>query len=77
MPGGVRPQELDSRRVIAYRFASYERLPRPVRLAAAEALEAIDESQDEEHVRDVVQTLNRAVRACRPMYNHVSDSQTF
>ncbi|MCX4579023.1 hypothetical protein OHB41_38750 [Streptomyces sp. NBC_01571] len=76
MPGGVSLQERASRRTVAYQFASYESLPRQVRVAAAEALEAIDGSEDVDHVRAVVQTLSREVRACRPMYIHVSGSQT-
>ncbi|MEV7612575.1 hypothetical protein [Streptomyces sp. NPDC089799] len=45
-PDGVSDEERAARRTIAYRISAYDGLPRPVRISAAEALEAIDHGAD-------------------------------
>ncbi|MEU9925096.1 hypothetical protein AB0H51_28075 [Streptomyces griseoluteus] len=59
-PGGVRPEERLARRTVAYRVASADDLPRAVRLAAADALAALDEG-DPRNAQDAVRKLFAAV----------------
>lgn len=65
--GGVSIEEQRARRVVAYRIAAHEALPRPVRISAAAALEAIaiDEGQDDGRARAAVQALTATVYDCR------------
>ncbi|MER6442114.1 hypothetical protein ABT275_38155 [Streptomyces sp. NPDC001185] len=72
-PGGVSAQERDLRRLIAYRAAARERLPQPVRVSAAEALEVIEQSQDAKRAQAAVWILNEAVRDCRPGFISLHD----
>ncbi|GGN46574.1 hypothetical protein [Streptomyces fuscichromogenes] len=62
---GVSIGEQLLRRTIAYQLAGHEYLPRPVRVAAAEALEAIDQRQDRLQAQTAVRALARTVRECR------------
>ncbi|MET8413097.1 hypothetical protein ABZV34_34460 [Streptomyces sp. NPDC005195] len=50
-------------------------LPQPVRVAAAEALEVIEQSQDVKRAQAAVWTVNEAVRACRPGFISLHDDQ--
>ncbi|MFE5143713.1 hypothetical protein ACFRDV_39810 [Streptomyces fagopyri] len=75
-PGGVSPDERELRRLIAYRFAAHEGLPQRVRVAAAEALGAVEQSQDAKQAQAAVCTLNKAVRDCRPGFIHLHDGQS-
>lgn len=60
-PQGVSQEERQARRTVAYRLAAYDGLPREVRVAAAEALEAIDEGLDADRARTAVKALTIAV----------------
>ncbi|PWI05891.1 hypothetical protein DIZ27_36860 [Streptomyces sp. NWU339] len=64
-PNGVSKEEQQARRTVAYRLAAHESLPRAVRISAAAALEAIDESPDAAHVRPAVEALTLTVYDCR------------
>ncbi|MFG3590598.1 hypothetical protein [Streptomyces sp. NPDC047990] len=69
-------QERDLRRLIAYRAAARESLPQPVRVSAAEALEAIEQSQDAKRAQAAVWILNEAaVRDCRPGFISLHDDR--
>ncbi|MEU1502213.1 hypothetical protein [Streptomyces sp. NPDC005732] len=74
-PGGVSADERDLRRLIAYRAAARENLPQPVRVAAAEALGVIEQSQDTQQAQAAVRTVNEAVRDCRPGYISLHDER--
>ncbi|MER7681620.1 hypothetical protein [Streptomyces sp. NPDC096934] len=65
VPGGVRRDEREVRRAVAYRTAASYGLPRAVQVAAAEALEAIDEGHDARQARAAVSKLSAAVHSCR------------
>lgn len=58
--GGVTAEERLARRTAAYRLAAEAALPTPVRLAAADALAALDEG-DPHHSRDAIGRLLSAV----------------
>ncbi|MEU0039432.1 hypothetical protein [Streptomyces sp. NPDC006333] len=75
-PGGVSPDDRELRRLIAYRFTAREGLPQRVRVAAAEALGAVEQSQDAKQAQAAVWTLNEAVRDCRPGFIHLHDGQS-
>ncbi|MET8413169.1 hypothetical protein ABZV34_34845 [Streptomyces sp. NPDC005195] len=72
-PGGVREEERDLRRLVAYRSAAREGLPQPVRVAAAEALGVIDQGRDAQRAQAAVWTVNEAVRDCRPGFISLHD----
>jgi hypothetical protein len=55
--GGTSAQERQARRTVAYRLAACDGLPRPVRVAAAAALEVIDAGLDRNEARDAVNEL--------------------
>ncbi|MET8291930.1 hypothetical protein ABZV80_43405 [Streptomyces sp. NPDC005132] len=74
-PGGVKPAERELRRFVAYRFAAREGLPQLVRVAAAEALGAIEQGHDPKQAQAAVWTLNEAVRDCRPDFIHLNNDQ--
>ncbi|MFD1275438.1 hypothetical protein ACFQ51_39240 [Streptomyces kaempferi] len=74
-PGGVSPAERELRRFVAYRFAAREGLPQLVRVAAAEALGAIEQGQDPKQAQAAVWTLNEAVRDCRRGFIHLNNDQ--
>ncbi|MEU1535924.1 hypothetical protein [Streptomyces fagopyri] len=74
--GGVSAEEQAIRRLIAYRSAARESLPQPVRVAAAGALEVIEQSQDAKLAQAAVWTVNEAVRDCRPGFISLHDDQT-
>ncbi|WP_432082971.1 hypothetical protein [Streptomyces sp. WAC 04229] len=63
--GGVSEAEQRARRVVAYRLAAHEALPRAVSLSAAAALEAIDHGLDDKRARAAVQALASTVYDCR------------
>ncbi|MEU8952097.1 hypothetical protein [Streptomyces sp. NPDC048489] len=71
-PGGVSGDEQAFRRAVAYRCAAREDLPRPVRVAAAEALDVIEQGQDVKRAQAAVWTVNEAVRGCRPGFISLS-----
>ncbi|MFJ8010817.1 hypothetical protein [Streptomyces fagopyri] len=73
---GVSAEERDLERLIANRFAARESLPQPVRVAAAEALGVIEQSQDVKRAQAAVWTLNEGVRHCRPGFIFLHDEQT-
>ncbi|MGV9708393.1 hypothetical protein [Streptomyces sp. NPDC003483] len=75
-PGGVRADARNLRRLVAYRSAAGEGLPRPVRAAAAEALGAIDLGRDTERAQAAAWTVNEAVRECRPGFISLHDDHT-
>ncbi|MFG2296037.1 hypothetical protein [Streptomyces sp. NPDC048603] len=56
-PDGVSEEERAARRTIAYRISAYDGLPRPVRISAAEALEAIDHGADATRAEAAMKTL--------------------
>ncbi|GGX95582.1 hypothetical protein [Streptomyces fructofermentans] len=60
-PGGVSPHERQVRRTVAYRLAAHDGLPLAVRVAAAEALEVIDESRDVQQARSALNALALAI----------------
>ncbi|MET8284382.1 hypothetical protein ABZV80_03900 [Streptomyces sp. NPDC005132] len=74
-PGGVRAEERDLRRLVAYRSATRESLPRPARVAAAEALGVSDQRRDAKRAQAAAWTLNEAVRDCRPGFISLHDDQ--
>ncbi|MER5917213.1 hypothetical protein ABT124_44485, partial [Streptomyces sp. NPDC001982] len=74
--GGASIKERRARRTIAYELAAYDDLPVSVRVAAAEALEAIDHGRDKARTRAAVRALNQAVRECRAGHVSVRDEQT-
>ncbi|MFI2215101.1 hypothetical protein, partial [Streptomyces sp. NPDC020141] len=57
-PDGVTDEERMLRRTLAYRFAAFDGLPRPVRVAAAEALEALDQGLDADRARAAMTALS-------------------
>ncbi|MFF3313518.1 hypothetical protein [Streptomyces sp. NPDC002952] len=65
LPGGVSVDERQARRTIAYRVAAYDGVPSTVRVAAAVALEAIDQAQHTDQTQTAVTTLHQAVREYR------------
>ncbi|WP_058044194.1 hypothetical protein [Streptomyces roseifaciens] len=60
-PAGVREEEREARRTLAYRVCAYDGLPLRVRVAAAGALEAIDRGQDVEDAQAAVSALTLTV----------------
>ncbi|WP_146166801.1 hypothetical protein [Streptosporangium nondiastaticum] len=50
-------EERKARRTLAYRVSAFDALPRPVQLAAAAALEAIDQGTDAEQVEAAMKDL--------------------
>ncbi|MEU3290465.1 hypothetical protein [Streptomyces longwoodensis] len=62
---GVSDEEQQARRTVAYRLSAYEGLPRPVRVAAAAALEAVDDVRGAARARAAVKELLLAVYDCR------------
>ncbi|MFD9463359.1 hypothetical protein [Streptomyces sp. NPDC060027] len=65
IPGGVSDREQRARRILAYRLAAYDALPRVVRISAADALEIIDEGLDKKRARTAVKALSLTVYDCR------------
>ncbi|MGW3816918.1 hypothetical protein [Streptomyces sp. NPDC005046] len=61
IPGGVSNREQKARRIMAYRLAAYDGLPRAVRISAADALEVIDEGMDKKRARTAVKALSLTV----------------
>ncbi|WP_411107682.1 hypothetical protein [Streptomyces sp. cmx-4-9] len=53
--------ECEARRTAAYRLSAYEGLPRQVQVAAAAALEAIDQGKDAEMVAEAMSELRVTV----------------
>ncbi|QKZ23811.1 hypothetical protein [Streptomyces chartreusis] len=74
-PGGASTKEQQARRSVAYQLAAYDDLPLSVRVAAAEALEALDQGQDVKQTRATVGALAQAVRACRAGHVSIRDEQ--
>ncbi|WP_405749591.1 hypothetical protein OHA19_05930 [Streptomyces sp. NBC_00012] len=62
-------EEQQACRTLAYRFATYDALPRQVRVAAAEALESIDDGQDKKTAQTTVRALTMSV------YGHRLDNR--
>ncbi|MER8003440.1 hypothetical protein [Streptomyces sp. NPDC095613] len=60
-PGGVTGREREARRTLAYRIAAYDGLPTPVRVSAAEALEAIDHGLDAKRAEAAMKALTLMV----------------
>ncbi|WP_393071631.1 hypothetical protein [Streptomyces sp. LN704] len=75
-PGGVSAEERRTRRIAAYHFAAHDSLPRSVRVAAAAALEAIDEGLEAKHARAEIWALNWTVLECHRDRVHLHDDQT-
>ncbi|WP_405719114.1 hypothetical protein [Streptomyces sp. NBC_00046] len=67
--GSVNEEEQQACRTLAYRFATYDALPRQVRVAAAEALESIDDGQDKKTAQTTVRALTMSV------YGHRLDNR--
>ncbi|MFF8097938.1 hypothetical protein [Streptomyces sp. NPDC016675] len=62
---GASGEEQEARRTVAYRLSAYDGRPRPVRVSAAAALEALDDGRDAERARAAVKDLSLAVYDCR------------
>ncbi|MEW1552015.1 hypothetical protein [Streptomyces tsukubensis] len=60
-PDGVTGEERELRRTLAYRLAASDGLPRPVRVSAAAALEALDQGLDAEHAQAAMTALSLTV----------------
>ncbi|MEW1569501.1 hypothetical protein AB0454_42000 [Streptomyces sp. NPDC093509] len=73
-PEGVSATERRARRTAAYRMAADEHLPRPMQIAAAAALEAIDEGDSKNTSRELI-VLRRTTRAYRVGHLREHDSQ--
>jgi hypothetical protein len=74
---GASITERQARRTIAYQLAAHDDLPVSVRVAAAAALEAIDQGRDTHRRRAPVSALNQAVRECRAGHVVIRDEQNF
>ncbi|MFJ2218289.1 hypothetical protein ACIQVO_38850 [Streptomyces sp. NPDC101062] len=61
VPDGVSEEERSARRTVAYRAAAHDGLPLPVRISAAEALEALDQGLDTDRTHAAMTTLSLAV----------------
>ncbi|MDJ0384965.1 hypothetical protein [Streptomyces sp. G-G2] len=59
--GGVSAAECEARRTVAYQLSAYEGLPRQVQVAAAAALEAIDQGKDAETAAEAMSELRVTV----------------
>ncbi|MEU0787350.1 hypothetical protein ABZ341_38115 [Streptomyces sp. NPDC006173] len=67
-PGSISDEEREVRRKVAYQTAAHDKLPLAVRMAAAEALEVMDQGQDRTAANEVIKALSHAVRECRTGY---------
>ncbi|MFF0143292.1 hypothetical protein ACFYRN_43710 [Streptomyces sp. NPDC005227] len=67
-PGSIGDEEREVRRKVAYLAAAHDRLPLAVRMAAAEALDVMDQGQDRTAASEAIKALSQAVRECRTGY---------
>lgn len=74
-PAGASDEERHARRSIAYQIAAQEGLPLPVQIAAADALELMDQGQDRKQAQEAIRLLSEAVRECRTGYVRVNDDE--
>ncbi|MFE9812314.1 hypothetical protein [Streptomyces sp. NPDC005548] len=75
-PAGASDEERRSRRKVAYQIAAHDNLPLPVRVAAAEALDVMDQGQDRTAANEAIKALSDAVRECRTGYVSFKKDET-
>ncbi|MET7391771.1 hypothetical protein ACFYPT_40900 [Streptomyces sp. NPDC005529] len=76
MPASISDGERHFRRSVAYQSAAHDTLPLPVRVAAAKALEVMDQGQDRAGANEAIKALSDAVRECRTGYVSFKKDET-
>lgn len=67
-PTSISDVEHNVRRTVAYKSAAHDTLPLAVRVAAAHALDVMDQGKDRNAANEAVKVLHDEVRACRTGY---------
>ncbi|MCX4581457.1 hypothetical protein OHB41_51860 [Streptomyces sp. NBC_01571] len=75
-PTSISETERHVRRTVAYKSAAHDTLPLAVRVAAADALDVMDQGQDKTAANEAIKVLHDAVRECRTGYLRINKDET-